>query len=444
MALRITAANKPIIVDQLVLALYSLPGIGKTTTAFTAERPILLDADKGSYRAKNRKDVVQIGTWKDVAEMTKDDLTDYATIVCDTVGRLLDFLSADIIEANPKHGYMGNLSLQGYGVLKGRFTGVLNQWRTWGKDIVLLAHMDEKTEGEVVKERFDIQGGSKMEIYKSSDAIAKLYIQGKKRMLDFSPREGSLGKNPAQFEVIEVPDYRKEPLFLAGVVQNIKNSINKLSEDQKQEADAIEGWRKLITACKTPANFNSLLPTVKQESQIIKALMMAVATERGMKFDKDGGEFYAPQSCNVAEAAPEPPTQPEAPPPLPEGGKASMGVPSAGNGHPSESSRRQSDSLIHQVVKVGDAEQRNRKKGGQYWLLTCTLPEMPDVGELAVHVWDKKLFEYVKGAVGKECEFGLTRSEKDDSVFYALDEIYRIGDVTFEGNAPAGTKLEFK
>ena len=318
MSLKITAANKPITVKQLVLVVYSLPGIGKTTLSETCDRPLLLDFDKGAYRAQNRKDVVEVESWADVASMKQEDLTDYATIVIDTAGRALDFLSTAIIAENPKNARgSGDLTLQGFGVLKGRFISILKQWRTFGKDVVLLAHMDEKQEGDIIKERLDVQGGSKTEIYKCADAIGKLYIAANKRKLDFSPREGSLGKNPAQLDVLDVPDFRKEPEFMAGVIQNIKNSINKLSEEQKAEVDAIEGWRTLFHACKTAADFNSILPKAKGASQVVKMLLMAEATTKGLKFDREGMQFYAaaaappPKSDENLDADPLAPNDPQ-------------------------------------------------------------------------------------------------------------------------------------
>src|SRR5215469_3387275 len=114
MPIRIIPASAPMTIDQVVLGIYSLPGIGKTTLGFTAEAPLLLDFDKGAHRARNRKDTVSITNWDEIASLTEDDLKPYKTIIVDTVGRALDVLSADIIKNNPKHGNGGALSLQGF------------------------------------------------------------------------------------------------------------------------------------------------------------------------------------------------------------------------------------------------------------------------------------------------------------------------------------------
>lgn len=60
MPLKITRASDPITVNRINMVIYGPPGIGKTSLAFTADSPLLLDFDAGSYRAANRKDVVRV------------------------------------------------------------------------------------------------------------------------------------------------------------------------------------------------------------------------------------------------------------------------------------------------------------------------------------------------------------------------------------------------
>src|SRR5271168_1912761 len=61
--LKIVKAADPLTVERINLCLYSSPGTGKTSMGFTADKPILLDADEGSYRAGNRKDAVIVKQW---------------------------------------------------------------------------------------------------------------------------------------------------------------------------------------------------------------------------------------------------------------------------------------------------------------------------------------------------------------------------------------------
>ncbi len=220
MALKITKAADPITVDRLNMVIYGPPGIAKTSLAFTADAPLLLDFDNGSHRAANRKDVVRVASWSDIAGIDAGDLEPFKTVIVDTAGRALDALSVDIIKSNPKHGRGGALTLQGYGELKSRFGSFLKLLNSFGKDVILIAHMDEQRNGDDVIERLDVQGGSKGEIYKAADAMGRLVIENKQRWLMFSPTDAAFGKNPGQLEPLKVPHFESADFegFLGRVI----------------------------------------------------------------------------------------------------------------------------------------------------------------------------------------------------------------------------------
>ena len=295
MGLKITRATDPITVERINLCLYGQPGSGKTSLAFTADAPLLLDFDDGAYRACNRKDVVRVTSWDDAAHMTTGDLADYRTIVVDTAGRALDSLTADIIRRNPKAGRGGALTLQGYGTLKAEFVAWLKMLNTFGKDVVLIAHMDEQRNGDDVLERLDVQGGSKGEIYKAADAMGRLFVKGTKRELDFSPREHSFGKNPGQLDVLDVPHPEADPVFLANVVQSIKDKLNALTAEQAEAHAVLEQWRATIADLAAVEDFNATLADVKTAPRAAQALFNEAAKSRGYAFDKAAGEYVAQQ-----------------------------------------------------------------------------------------------------------------------------------------------------
>lgn len=295
MALRIIRASEPIEVKRLNLAIYAPPGLGKTSIAFTAEAPLLLDFDNGVHRAANRRDAVQVGSWSEVAGITPDDIAEFSTIIVDTAGRALDMLSADIIRREPKMGRAGALTLQGFGQLKAEFTAWLKLLNSFSKDVILIAHMDEQRKGDEVIERLDVQGSSKNEIYKSADAMGRLSIGEGRRMLNFSPTDTAFGKNPGQLEPVPVPhpDRPEFATFLAGVVAQIKTRLNQLTEEQRIAQAALEQWRTRVAAAADADALNALLPEAKDAPRSHIALVADRAKELGLTADKALGVYVA-------------------------------------------------------------------------------------------------------------------------------------------------------
>lgn len=295
MPLKIVPASEPIKVEQVVVTLYAVPGVGKTSTGFTAEIPLLLDTDRGAYRSAFRRDSVQPKTWEDIAGITREDVAPYRTLVMDTAGRALDLLAADIIRREPKMGRGGALTLPGFGKLKSEFVAYLNLVRGFGLDVVLIAHSDEKHQGDDLIERIDMQGASKQEVYKSSDAMARLLIHGGQRWLSFSPTDTSFGKDPAGFGRVQVPDFSQAPTFLADLIRRLKESLNAMSEEQKAAAEASERraleWDAALGLCRSADDFNRLTGEAKSDSE--KRRLLEKASTFGIEFDKKAKAFKA-------------------------------------------------------------------------------------------------------------------------------------------------------
>lgn len=303
MTLKIIRAADPVKVDRLNVVIYAAPGLGKTSLAFTAEKPLLLDFDNGSYRAANRKDAVVVSQWSDVSDITAEDLSAFKTVVVDTAGRALDALTADIIRLNPKHGRGGALTLQGYGELKSRFGAFLKLLNSFGKDVVLVAHMDEQRSGDDVLERLDVQGGSKGEIYKAADAMGRIAIVNGQRWLRFSPTDAAFGKNPGRLDPLAIPavDSPEFDGFLGRVIETIKDRLNELSEAQQQAMAAMAAFRTDVLNAETAADINKLMTRAKSGGDGFKAILMKRAKEIGLTFDKALGKFTTPKKQKAEE-----------------------------------------------------------------------------------------------------------------------------------------------
>lgn len=304
--LTITRSTDRIAVQTITILIYGSPGVGKTSIACTAEAPLLLDFDKGAHRSGFRRDCARIDTWADVAQMTEADLADYRTIIVDTVGRCLDVMAADIIRKNPKmQGYAGALSLQGYGALKAAYATWLGWLSSLGKDVVLIAHDKEDKKGDEMIMRPDIQGGSAGEVFKRADGAAYMYTSERKAILDFSPGAW-LGKNPARFDPIVVPNLHDDRHFLAGVIGRAKDALNAMSDEQRRVVADIDAWAARAAAASTAAEINALVneaaPLTSPVGPQAKHAVVARAKALGLEYRGKKGEGAYVEATTQAEA----------------------------------------------------------------------------------------------------------------------------------------------
>ena len=295
--MKIIKSTDAIPVEHPVFMIFGQPGICKTSLGYSCADPLLRDYDKGAHRAANRRDTLLIDTWKDVVESNDAKaLEPYATVVEDTVGRCLDLITADIAATDPKKAPGGNLSQQGWGVLKNRFRQHIAALRALGKDVLLIAHDKEDKDGDTRVVRPDIVGGSYGEVMKVADFVGYVYMNGRDRVLDFNPTDRWIGKNPAGWAPFRVPEVGKATQFMADLYARGRDALGAISETSAKAAQEMEQWRERISGFKAAADYNaaiadaSKLPALLQPQ--VKKMMLDCAKSAGINFD-------VPKKCFV-------------------------------------------------------------------------------------------------------------------------------------------------
>jgi len=278
--MRIIKATDAIPVEHPVFCIFGQPGIGKSSLGYSAKDPLLLDFDEGAHRAANRKDTLLIKSWADVNEIDRDALAPYSTVTVDTVGRCLDLLALDIIDANPKMGRDGNLTLQGYGALGTRFRGWITKLRAFGKDVVLIAHHKEDKDGDSIIIRPDITGRSYGEVMKSSDFVGFVYMNGKNRYIDFNPTDRWVGKNPANWKPLPIPEIGKAQSFLADLMDKGRAALGSISAESAQITQQVDDWRSAFEAYTTAEECNKALPQVTALTGIVAPQVKKLLMDR--------------------------------------------------------------------------------------------------------------------------------------------------------------------
>lgn len=287
--INITKSTDTIEVKTLCLTVYSQPGLGKTSLAFTASRPLLLDFDNGAHRAPNRGDVVRITDWSEVAGIKASDVEAYDTIIIDTAGKALDVLAQDVIRSDSRLAYGGALNQQGWGKLGVRFSAFLRLVRGFGKDVILIAHMDEQKDGDAIKERLKVPGGSKDVILTDSDVIARISIFNKERHLVFSPTETSFGKDPASLVSMPIPDLKSGEFktCMADVIGAVKDKLNAMSDGQIAHKVEVEWFAQMLPNIREPGEINQILGRAKQAGKDVAKMVVDRAADLQFEYDAE-------------------------------------------------------------------------------------------------------------------------------------------------------------
>lgn len=295
MALKIVTPSEPIVTENLITTLFGQPGIGKSSLAFSAEEPLMLDFDGGAQRALGRKNTVRVTAWADVASISAEDVAPYKTIILDTVGRALEFLAADLIASNPKYARTsGELTMQGYGALKTAFAQWLSRIRTFGKHIVLIAHEKEEKDGDNTIVRLDAMGATRTEVVRLSDLVGFVSANGNARQLDFNPTDRHTGKNCAGFDALPIPHLAQQPLFLAGVLSEAMTRMNAETEAMRSRNEELAHWREVIEKIPDCDGINSATGEVPND-QVIKKMLMDRTAALGLVWDKTAKKFIVPE-----------------------------------------------------------------------------------------------------------------------------------------------------
>lgn len=152
-------ANYPKVAN-LVMMVYGMGGVGKTTFAATFPKPLLLDFENGAKYFGDRGikiDVAVFKTWPTLDEKKEiaKALEGYETIVIDPIGEAMDKLINDdkTISGAKYRQNGGDLTMAGWGEVKKQMRNFVKFLRDSGKNVVLIAHVDEKMDGEQLVKR---------------------------------------------------------------------------------------------------------------------------------------------------------------------------------------------------------------------------------------------------------------------------------------------------
>lgn len=280
----------------VIITIYGQAGAGKTSLATTSNNPLLIDTDRGFDRAVNRCDTLIANKWEEIIAESKS-MKEYDTIVVDTARATLDdFLVQYAISQDYK---LAKNTLKRFGQIGDDFKAFVNMLRSNGSDIVFICHDKETTEGDIIKHSPDCTGQSKDLLLRISDQVGYISVINGKRCVSFDPTETLTGKNVAKLPTMEIPNETDPafPTFMAEIIDKVKESIQRQTEEQKEALEKIRELSAAIATMETPEQAQAISDEIqtltKMQQAGIKKQFKEKLDELKIKYDKNTNTFIA-------------------------------------------------------------------------------------------------------------------------------------------------------
>ena len=301
------------------MIIYGSPGVGKTTLALSAPKPLLIDFDRGVSRVKayHRCPTIVFNGYDEVLnDLQSPEMKDFETIVIDTVGSFVTCLQNYVMEQNPSVNRQKNgaISLKGFGAVKAEFERFSNYVRdTLRKNVIFVFHSDEQKDKDGnPMQRLLCEGSAKNAVWRPADFGGYVQMIGDKRTISFSPTEEYYAKGCCGIEgTFAVPTVGPEDKndFLTTLFVKAKENIAKETEalaPQKEAYNAVMAEvYQLVDDVKTLPQINDLVDKIKGMKHALTSkeeawsLVLARAKELGFKWNKKEKQFIVPENASA-------------------------------------------------------------------------------------------------------------------------------------------------
>lgn len=288
--------------EKLCMIIYGLPGVGKTTLAASAPKPIVIDCDRGMKRVnpEYRCDISNVSSYKDLFEDVKNLGNEYETIVIDTGGSLIELMKEWAMDTEPTATKKnGGFSLPGYGFVKSEFLRLSAELRKKYNTIFIFHAAKEKQEEEFFYDLI-VEGAAKTLVWQPADLGAYFFIQNGKRYMGFSPTANYSAKSAYGISgIVEVPELSGgEPnVFLTKLFEkvraNIKSETEAIAPKHTAYESAMSYGRELVAAINHAADVEPCLEAISNiehalsSEKEIKALLKERLKELGITYNKE-------------------------------------------------------------------------------------------------------------------------------------------------------------
>jgi hypothetical protein len=284
-------------IPQKIKALvYGQAGMGKTTTALSAPKPLLLDFDNGIHRVNygHQTDTVQINNWQEALQVTREDLSAYETIVVDTIGKMMDYIISYVTNG-------GIPQIRDWSKINQEFSSFVHSISLMNKHCIFVAHRDIRKEGDDTVFVPALREKSYTAIVTELDLLGYIEAKGSSRTITFNPTSRNDGKNtcnlPGLMNIPTVVDAQGKALantfFQTQIIALYVANLQKRFEEAKKYEVILSELKEnilLITDEDSANDFISRIDAfehIGNSKAIASQLMAAKAKELDLIFNKE-------------------------------------------------------------------------------------------------------------------------------------------------------------
>lgn len=195
--------NEIKISSSVKVMIYGQAGMGKTTLALSAPKPVLFDFDNGVNRINSNHlteevGIVQFNNWNEVRQLLDTqfaELKPFESIVVDTIGKMMDAIIKQRCNG-------GQPRLNDWGYINNEFKWFTERVTQLGKHVIFVAHRDTRTDGEKTVFVPALREKSYNTIVTDLDLLGYVVMKNENgrqvRSITFDPTDINDGKNTCQ------------------------------------------------------------------------------------------------------------------------------------------------------------------------------------------------------------------------------------------------------
>lgn len=290
--------------------IYGQAGMGKTTVALSAPKPLLLDFDNGVKRVNMAHldgiDIVPVEQWSQIQQLLQQDVNDlapYQTIVVDTIGKMMDYIIVHCCGTRQPQ-------IKDWGRINQEFTWFTRALSALNKHIVFVAHRDTRKEGEETVFIPALREKSYNSIVTELDLLGYLEMKSERgvqtRTITFDPTSRNDGKNtcnlPAVMSIPTILNNQAQPVapnvFISEKVISPYISMLEIKAEERRKYDElINDITEDVNNITDAQSANDFASRIKEYKHIgssmakARALFGAKVKELGLVYDTENKTY---------------------------------------------------------------------------------------------------------------------------------------------------------